>query len=121
LQRLATNRAIDRLRKRLRRARREEPADVALAHSHEGDPSQHAEAAELAGALRWAVAQLPARQAEAFCLHELGDWSHQQIAEQLGITANSVGVILHRTRQKLQDLLRMYDRLSSALNAQRPS
>jgi len=54
-----------------------------------------------------------------FCLHELVDWSHQQIADQLGISANAVGVILHRTRQKLRELLNMQNRLSAARKQQR--
>ena len=119
LQRLATRRAIDRLRNRMRRERREEIADLALAEAVQADPSQEAEAAELSSALRWALAQLPARQAEVFCLHELVDWSHQQIADQLGISANAVGVILHRTRQKLRELLNMQNRLSAARKQQR--
>jgi RNA polymerase sigma-70 factor (ECF subfamily) len=119
LQRLATSRAIDRVRKRLRRRQREEVADLAQFPGEDGDPSQHAEAEELAGALRWAIAQLPSRQAEVFCLHEIGDWSYQQIADQLGITAGAVGVILHRTRQKLQQLLKMQDRMTAALKRQR--
>jgi RNA polymerase sigma-70 factor (ECF subfamily) len=119
LQRLATCRAIDRLRKRLRRERREEIVDLALAEAADADPSQQMEVAELTSALRWALAQLPARQAEVFCLHELGDWSYQQIADQLGKSANSVGVILHRAREKLQELLKMQNRLSAVLKEQR--
>jgi RNA polymerase sigma-70 factor (ECF subfamily) len=119
LQRLATRRAIDRVRKRWRRERREEAADLALAEAAQSDPSQQAEAEELSSALRWALAQLPTRQAEVFCLHELGDWSYQQIADQLGISANAAGVILHRSRQKLQELLKMQNRLSAELKQQR--
>jgi RNA polymerase sigma-70 factor (ECF subfamily) len=119
LQRLATSRAIDRVRQRLRRKVHEEVADHQFVSSVDGDPSQHAEAEELAGALRWAVAQLPKRQTEVFTLHELSDWSYQQIADQLGITVNSVGVILHRTKQKLQHLLEMRSRLSKAVKQQR--
>jgi RNA polymerase sigma-70 factor (ECF subfamily) len=119
LQRLATSRAIDRLRKRLRR--REEAIDFGSAKAGSNDPSEHAELAELSAALQSAVAQLPARQAEVFWLAEIADWDHQQIAEQLGTTANSVGVILHRTRQKLQELLKMQIRMSAVLKAQRPA
>lgn len=119
LQRLATRRAIDRIRKRLRRRRLEEFADLALAEAVQTDPSQPAQTAELTGALRWALAQIPTRQADVFCLHELEDWSYQQIADQLGITVNAVGVILHRTRQKLQELLKMQSRLSAVVK-QRP-
>ena len=120
LQRVATSRAIDRVRKRLRRSRREEIADLAQAESAPSNPAQQAEAEELSSALRWALVQLPARQAEAFCLHELGDWSYQQIADQFGTSANAVGVLLHRTRRKLQELLTMQNRLSAALGQQRP-
>ncbi len=119
LQRVATSRAIDRVRKRLRRHRREEPADLAQAAGATADPAQQAEAEELSSGLRWALAQLPTRQAEAFCLHELSDWSYQQIGDQLGTSANAVGVMLHRTRQKLQELLKMQNRLSAALDRQR--
>jgi RNA polymerase sigma-70 factor (ECF subfamily) len=119
LQRLVTSRSIDRIRKQSRRRQHEEPIDVTLAAASANDPSQLAEAAELAGALRSAIAQLPQRQAEVFCLHELGDCSYQQIADQLGITASAVGVILHRTRHKLQQLLEMQNRLSAALKQQR--
>jgi RNA polymerase sigma-70 factor (ECF subfamily) len=94
--------------------------DFARAAGAEDDPSKHAEAAELASALRWAISKLPARQAEVFSLHELGDWSYQQIADQLGITVNGVGVILHRARQKLQELLKMQNRVSAVLNQQQP-
>jgi RNA polymerase sigma-70 factor (ECF subfamily) len=120
LQRLASRRAVDRLRKRLRRRQQEEVADLTLAEAGTDDPSQQAEAIELAGALRWAIAQLPARQAEVFCLHQLADWSYQQIADELGMTANAIGVILHRTRQRLQELLTMKYRMSAVLKQQRP-
>jgi RNA polymerase sigma-70 factor (ECF subfamily) len=118
LHRVATNRAIDRVRKRLRRRRREEATDFALAEAASAPPSRPAEEEELTSALRWALAQLPGRQAEAFCLHELADWSTQQIADQFGISAGAVAAMLHRTRQKLQELLKMQNRLSVALDRQ---
>jgi RNA polymerase sigma-70 factor (ECF subfamily) len=119
LKRLATRRAIDRLRRKLRHGRREAPADLTLAEGPGADPSEQAQAAELASALQRAVAELPERQAEVFWLHELGNWSHQQIADQLGITPNAVGVILHRARQKLQELLSIQNQISSALKQER--
>jgi RNA polymerase sigma-70 factor, ECF subfamily len=120
LKRIATNRAIDRVRKRVRRRRREEASDVALAVAKTGDAVQQAEAVELADALQWAVGQLPVRQAEVFWLHEFGDASHEQIADQLGITVNAVGVILHRARGKLQELLQLRNHMSGVLKQQRP-
>jgi RNA polymerase sigma-70 factor (ECF subfamily) len=119
LQRIATNRAIDRVRKQVRRRRREEAADVAIVDAKTADAAQQAEAAELADALRWAVGRLPVRQAEVFWLHEFGDATHEQIAEQLGITVNAVGVILHRARQKLQELLHLRNRMSAVLKQHR--
>lgn len=121
LRRLATNRAIDRVRQCVRRGEQEGVADLAQFATVDGNPTVRAESEELAAQLRWAIAQLPERQAEAFCLHELDDWSNQQIAEQLGMTANAVGVMLHRTRQKLQELLRTRTRLSTVLPSQRPT
>jgi RNA polymerase sigma-70 factor (ECF subfamily) len=118
LQRLATSRGIDRIRKRLRRLRREEMVDVARAECPQMGPSQQAEAAELSTKLRWALAQLPPRQAEMFCLHELGSWSCQDIGDQFAMTANAVGVLLHRTRKKLQDLWKLQGALSEALYKQ---
>jgi RNA polymerase sigma-70 factor (ECF subfamily) len=119
LQRLATSRAIDRIRKRVRRRQYEEVAKLGQLAKAQSDPSQDAEAAELSAALRWAIGQLPARQAEVFCLHELGDWTNQEIAQQLGMTAGAVGVVLHRARQKLQELLKMQHRMSAAIKQQR--
>lgn len=118
LHHLATSRAIDNIRRQVRRRQTEVPTDLALAAGTAGDPADHAEANELACALRRAIGNLPERQAEVFCLHELGAWSHQQIADQLGISANAVGVILHRARQKLAELLNIEDRLTVALKRQ---
>jgi RNA polymerase sigma factor (sigma-70 family) len=62
---------------------------------------------------------LPARQSEVFCLHQLGDWRYQQIADELGMSAGAVGVMLHRTREKLQELLEMHGRLAVELARRR--
>jgi RNA polymerase sigma-70 factor (ECF subfamily) len=121
LQRIATNRAIDGLRKRVKRKRQEEVTDVTIVEANTADAAQQAEASELADALRWAVGRLPVRQAEVFWLHEFGDATHQQIAEQLGITVNAVGVILHRARQKLQELLHRRNQMSAVAKQQRSS
>lgn len=59
LQRLATARALDRLRQRLRRGRRsDEVADWGAMLSPNPSPEESVEAAELRGKLRWAVAEL---------------------------------------------------------------
>ncbi len=103
LARIATRRAIDRLRERVsaRQRSREEaqsrgPLDRAL-------PAQQADV-ELADALRAALAELPPSQATVFWLRSVEELSYAEIAEQLGISTNKVGVLLHRARAVLARL-----------------
>jgi len=106
LQRIATHRALDRLRDRIRRSQRhEEPGDWANVASTGPEPARRAESAELADALRRAVAELPAQQAEVFSLREFSDLSYGEIAEELGISPSTAGVVLHRARGRLAEML----------------
>ena len=105
LQRLASVRSVDRLRERCRRRSRERSADWNALAGNEPPPSQGAEETELAQRLRDALAQIPTQQAESFCLHALEEWSYQEIAEQLSLPVNTVGVLLHRARKRLRELL----------------
>ena len=106
LQRLATARALDRLRRRYRRGAHEAGA-VEWDDLSTGDrpPGELAESAELSERLREALAELPAKQAQAFCLFYLDGWDYQQIADHLEATVNAVGVLLHRARHRLRELL----------------
>ena len=61
--------------------------------------------AELANRLRWAVAELPDREASVFSLHYFGEMANNDIAETLGISADAVGVALHKARKRLKELL----------------
>ena len=106
LQRLATQRALDRVRERMRRSRRrEEPTEWVEIASSEPGPPQQAQSAELAASLRRALAELPPQQAEVFSLREFSDLSYDEIADVLGITSNAAGVLLHRARARLAELL----------------
>jgi RNA polymerase sigma-70 factor (ECF subfamily) len=105
LKRLAAVRAVDRLRQRRRWPGRQHPAEWEMLPGHEPAPSQSAEDAELSERLRAALARLPAKQAEVFCLHCLEGWSYQEIALHLAISVDSVGVLLHRARTRLRLLL----------------
>jgi len=106
VRRLATARALDLLRSRYRRASRNEPLmDPSTVVGPQAGPQEQAEGAELAERLRAALAELPNRQAEAFCLRWLDEMSYQQIGERLGLDANAVGVLLHRARKRLRELL----------------
>lgn len=69
-------------------------------------PDDRLRRTELAQQLRRALAQLPARDAEVFCLKVLDEFSYRQIADYLQIRENYVGVLLNRARTKLKELLR---------------
>lgn len=107
LKRLATARAVECLRRRRRDADRRTamPQDSVIDRKTPGPP-QAAQADELAGRLREALADLDAQQAQVFCLACLEDLRYQEIADQLGVTVNHVGVLLHRARANLQERLR---------------
>jgi RNA polymerase sigma-70 factor (ECF subfamily) len=106
LRHLATVRALDLLRVRCRRRNRTDGlADPATALGREADPSQEAEASELAERLRVALAHLPPEQARVFCLSCLDQLSYREIGERLGLTTSAVGVLLHRARQQLREWL----------------
>jgi RNA polymerase sigma-70 factor, ECF subfamily len=108
LQTLATARALDRLRQRLRRAGRGgggQLGDGAMVACPVPGPAEQAEAQELSDQLRHALASLPPKQGEAFCLHYLEEWSYQEIGRHLGIGSNAVGALLHRARARLRETL----------------
>jgi RNA polymerase sigma factor (sigma-70 family) len=105
LQRVATARAVDRLRRRLRQSARRQAADWDTVPDLAPTPHQTAEEAELAGRLRAALARIPRKQAEVFCLHGLQGWSYQEIAQHLAVSTDAVRVLLHRARKRLQVLL----------------
>jgi RNA polymerase sigma-70 factor (ECF subfamily) len=105
LLRLAAARAVDRLRQRHRRTARQQTADWDSVAGCEPSPSQTALDAELSEQLRAALARLPAKQAEVFCLHCLEGWSYREVADHLAISVDAVGVLLHRARRQLRVLL----------------
>jgi RNA polymerase sigma-70 factor (ECF subfamily) len=105
LQRLAAARAVDRLRLRRRRKLSPSPPDWDRLRDGSPAPPQRAEDAELTDHLRTALGRIPAKQAEAFSLHCVEDWSYQEIAQHLAVSLDAVGVLLHRARQRLRRLL----------------
>ena len=80
-------------------------ADPLAVAGPEAGPHEQAEARELADRLRAALTELPERQAEVFCLRWLDQMSYQEIADRLGLETNAVGVLLHRARGRLRQLL----------------
>jgi RNA polymerase sigma-70 factor, ECF subfamily len=110
LRHLATARALDLLRVRCRnRSRTDAMADPALLIGREPGPEQMAEADELAERLRAALVQLPRNQAEVFCLNCLESLTYSEIGERLQMTTSAVGVLLHRARGRLRELLMPVD------------
>ena len=105
LQRLAVARSVDRLRSRKRARLELSTADLLQVQDGLPFPPHDLEDAEVADELRLALGQLPAKQAEAFCLHCIEDCSYQEIAQILKISVDSVGVLIHRARKQLRKLL----------------
>jgi RNA polymerase sigma-70 factor (ECF subfamily) len=106
LNRLAHARSLDRLRERKRLTTRTSAiADEALTDARAASPLQAAGANELAEQLREALAKLDPRQAEIFCLACLEELSYDEIARQLQITVNHVGVLLNRAKHALRERL----------------
>jgi RNA polymerase sigma-70 factor (ECF subfamily) len=106
LKRLAISRALDYLRRRRRESNRLTALPEGSVIDRKGvGPVQAAEASELAEDLRRALADLDGPQAQVFCLACLEGFSYEQIAEELGVTVNHVGVLLHRARSSLQERL----------------
>ena len=103
---IAVRRALDRLRKERRISASVDPEKNApLLRATGGSPSDAKEFRELVDRVRGEVAQLPERQGEAFWLRCVEQLSTAEVAEQLGTDANSVGVLVHRARTRLRDLL----------------
>jgi RNA polymerase sigma-70 factor (ECF subfamily) len=101
LRRLAACRALDRLRQRKTTA----PLNgLCLADGAHG-PEASLLHQELSDRLRQALAQLPRREAEVFCLRYFDELSYQQIADALSIRVGAVATALHKARARLEALL----------------
>ena len=93
LRRLTTARALERLRRRYRDSQRTEAwPDASLADETAVPPGQSSIDAELASQLRLALSQIDPKQAEVFCLSVLEGLGYREVADQLGLTVNHVGV-----------------------------
>jgi RNA polymerase sigma-70 factor (ECF subfamily) len=109
LKHVATVQALNRLGQRAREERRLRPLGDEPGTSREVPPEQAAGTAELSERLALALAELEPRQAEVFALACLEGWSYQEIAAELNLTVNHVGVLLNRARAALRDRLRAFD------------
>ena len=106
LRHLATARALDCLRSRMRERRSSATgADVDSLPGPGGNPHQKAQADELVKRLRAALTELPPRQAEVFVLRFVEGMSYRDIGRALGLKKNAVGVLLHEARGRLRESL----------------
>lgn len=106
LYRAAAHRALNAVRGRKRRQRREEMEarqSVVLAAAGERalDPQQGAEAQETRETLRAALKRLPEKQAMVLVLRYSG-LSYAEVASALGVRTNAVGTLLRRAEAALR-------------------
>jgi RNA polymerase sigma-70 factor (ECF subfamily) len=101
LRRLAACRALDRLRQRRASLSLHDLNVPSPADGPETQAMEH----ELRERLRQAIAELPAREAEVFCLRYFEDLPYDKIAELLGIRRGAVAAALHKARIKLEAFL----------------
>lgn len=102
---MASRSAIDVLRRSSRW--RHESVDIApeIEDPNASNPQAAASQRQIADILRKALRTLPERDAQIFALRYFEDFSYETIAEQMKMNANHVGVILHRARARLQEIL----------------
>lgn len=101
----ASRSAVDALRRR--RSWKEKPGEKmdTLEAPPEQNPRSLAAQREKARLLRRALGALPKREARLFALRYFEDFSYEQIAEQTGMSVSLVGVLLHRARARLREML----------------
>ncbi|HEY2249756.1 MAG TPA: sigma-70 family RNA polymerase sigma factor [Planctomycetaceae bacterium] len=109
LKRLATAKAIDRMRRRMRTSTAPLAAG-AVENAVDGarSPPSIVESRELAERVRVELAALPRPQAEACCLRFLEGWTYDEIAVELNLTVNHVGVLLNRAKASLRERLMQF-------------
>lgn len=101
LKAMAVNSAVDQLRRRKDWEDLESLGDEVDAIGVADDPASVIYAEQRADILRRAIANLPERDSRIFALYYLGDLAHAEIASQMNMTVNAVGVALHRLRVRL--------------------
>lgn len=94
LKTMAVNGALDRLRRRKNWTDFDPPQAI-------DDPETVLYNQQRAEVLRHAIARLPDRDGQLFALYYFGDLTHADIGKRMNMTANAVGVSLHRLRGRL--------------------
>jgi len=108
LYRIATNLALNELRRPQRRARHESPDEAggpALVSPAVG-PDDAADARRSAERTLGLLESLPEKQRAALCLAAVEGLSYAQVAEALEVSESAVKALVHRARSSLADRLR---------------
>ena len=101
---MASRRAIDQLRRSLKHHKNVAFSEN-LAASADGPSRNARQRGQKAALLRNAMSRLGQQEAEVFSLRYIEEFSYEQIAKELDLGVSQVGVILHRTRRRLQEIL----------------
>jgi RNA polymerase sigma-70 factor (ECF subfamily) len=113
LRQMASARALDCLRRRYRTERNSVSLGEAIDVPHGGPPPDvQAELNESTERLRRALAALPSKQSEVFCLREIELMTTAEVANQLQVTLDEVATWLHRAKRKLREVLSSDDQIS---------
>jgi RNA polymerase sigma factor (sigma-70 family) len=102
---LTVKRALNRLRQRRNEAGRRVIAEMTGLPGAMPGPVEEAEWNELVDRIRVEIARLPVQQGEVFWLRCVEQLSYVEIGQQLGLDANAVGVLVHRVRTRLREVL----------------
>ena len=97
--------AVDLLRHRTRRRRATDALSEDVGLTAGQNPRHLANRREEATLLRKALSSLPRRDARIFALRYFEDFPYADIAEQMNLSTSQVGVILHRARKRLREIL----------------
>ncbi len=105
LRKLATVHGLDRLRRRCKERALASTDSVDAVPAGGVGPSRIAQENELIEWLRGVLAEMPEMQARVFWLTCVERFSYQEAATELEIDIGHVGVLLHRARGRLRELL----------------
>ena len=100
---MATRSAINLMRARASRRFESRQLSDNMAAPCSKEPAAQ-EKAERMQRLRRALASLPERDAAVFSLRYFEDLTYEQVAHEMNLSVSQVGVILHRTRNRLRKL-----------------
>jgi RNA polymerase sigma factor (sigma-70 family) len=103
---LAVRRGIDRIREKQRnRLRIDATKDIGLVAISHSSNSSSLELQELQTRIKTELTLLPDSQAEAFWLRFIEQMNYSEIAEQMNIESQAVGVLIHRARTHVRQAI----------------